>query len=166
VRVDRRTVPGLSLLRIEWLLLQNPRAHFTAEHPRLPGQNHPGLGVLQEIVTLMVLVCDRLQLDGLIFVPSHYHIAAHGRKTVRFLNPEDEGLYRALQKALGGLTLAQAAEAMAGGRIVDTRTGEPFAWSPTPMVFPVSGRFREKMETGEYNQKAAEGESRYAFALR
>ena len=166
VRVDRHTVPGLSLLRIEWLLLQNPRARFTAERPPLPGQTHPGLGVLQETVTLMVLVCDRLQLDGLIFVPSHYHVARHGRKTMRFLNPEAEGLYRAVQKALGGLTLAQAAAAVEGGRVVDTRTGQPFAWSPTPMVFPVSDRFRAMLETEEYGKKAAEGESQHAFAPR
>lgn len=166
VRVDRRAVPGMSLLRIEWLLLQNPRARFTAERPPLPGQTHPGLGVLQEIVALMVLVCDRLQLDGLIFVPSRYHIAAHGRKTMRFLNPGDEGRYRALQKALGGLTLARAAEAVEGGRVADTRTGEPFAWIPAPMVFPVSERFRELLEAEDYGKKSAEGESQHAFALR
>lgn len=166
VQIDRRTVPGMSLLRIEWLLLQNPRARFTAERPPLPGQTHPGLGVLQEVATLMVLVCDRLQLDGLILVPSHYHVATHGRKTLRFLSPEDEGLYRALQKALAGLTLAQAAEAVESGRVVDTRTGKPFTWKPTPMVFPVSGRFRALVETEEYSQKAAEAESRYALALR
>jgi acetoin utilization deacetylase AcuC-like enzyme len=166
VRVDRRTVPGMSLLRIEWLLLQNPRARFTPDRPQLPGQTHPGLGLLQETVTLMVLVCDRLQLDGVIFVPSHYHIAAHGRKTVRFLNPEDEGLYRALQKALGGLALTEAAEAIESGRVVDTRTGKPFVWSPAPMVFPVSDRFRAVVETEEYGQKAAEGENRHAFTLR
>jgi len=166
VQIDRRTVPGLSLLRVEWLLLQNPCAHFTAERPQLPGQAHPGLGMLQEVVTLMVLVCDRLQLDGLIFVPSHYHIAAHGRKTMRFLHPEAEGLYRSLRKALASLNLAQAAEAVVGGRVVDTQTGQPFTWNPTPMVFPVSDRFRAMVETEEYEKTAAEAESRYALALR
>jgi hypothetical protein len=117
-------------------------------------------------VTLMVLVCDRLQLDGLIFVPSHYHIAAHGRKTMRFLHPEAEGLYRALRKALASLNLAQAAEAVVSGRVMDTQTGKPFTWKPTPMVFPVSDRFRAMVETEEYEKTAAEAESRYALALR
>lgn len=164
VRIDRHSLPGMSLLRIEWLLLQNPRARFTQERPRLPGQSHPGLGLLQETVALLVLVCDRLQLDGLILVPSRYHVTRHGRKALRFLNPEDEGLYRALQKALHGLTLVQAAEAMAEGRIVDA-TGKPFAWNPVPMVFPVSGRFRELLEA-DYEKKVAESESRHAFTLR
>ncbi len=165
VRVDRHSLPGMSLLRIEWLLLQNPRARFTPERPRLPGQSHPGLGMLQEVVALLVLVCDRLQLDGLILVPSRYHVATHGRKAMRFLNPEDEGLYRAVQKALQGLTLAQAAEAMTEGRVVDTATGKPFAWNPVPMVFPVSDRFRQLLENEEYGRKATESEGRHAFAL-
>ncbi len=166
VRVDRHSLPGMSLLRIEWLLLQNPRARFTPERPQLPGQSHPGLGLLQEVVALMVLVCDRLQLDGLILVPSRFHVASHGRKAMRFLNPEDEGLYRTVQKTLRGLTLAQAAEAMTEGRVVDTATGKPFAWDPVPMVFPVSSRFRELLETEEYEQKAVESEGRHAFTLR
>lgn len=165
VQIDRRTLPGLSLLRIEWLLLQNPRARFTPERPQLPGQAHPGLGVLQETVTLLVLVCDRLQLDGLLVVPSRYHVASHSRRALRFLNPEDEGLYRSLQKTFQGLTLAQASEALADGRVVDAATRKPFAWNPVPEVFPVSARFREMLETEEYAGKAAEAENRYAFAL-
>ncbi len=166
LRIDRHSLPGLSLLRIEWLLLQNPRARFTPERPRLPGQSHPGLGLLQETVALLVLVCDRLQLDGLILVPSRYHVATHGRKAMRFLNPNHEGLYRAVQKALQGFTLVQAAEAMAEGRVVDAATGKPFAWEPAPMVFPVSDRFHELMEAEEYVRRAAESEGRHAFDLR
>jgi acetoin utilization deacetylase AcuC-like enzyme len=167
VRIDRREVPGMALLRIEWLLLQNPRAEFTDGRPRLPGQEHPGLGMLQDVVTLLVLACDRLQLDGLLFVPSHYHIAVHGRKTTtRFLHPEAEGLYRALQRPFESLSLAAAAEAVAAGRVVDAHTGKPYAWSPTPMVFPVSDRFRELLDGEAYQKAVAEAESRQAFALR
>ena len=166
VRIDRRTVPGLSLLRIEWLLLQNPRARFTDERPRLPGQNHPGLGILREIIALLVLACDRLQLDGLVVVPSHYHVAVKSRKALRFLEPATEGLYRSLQQALRDLSLAAATEALGAGRVVDARTGKPFAWSPAPMVFPVSERFRAQMESEAYEREAAEAAGRHTFALR
>jgi acetoin utilization deacetylase AcuC-like enzyme len=155
VRIDRRALPAIALLRIEWLLLQNPRAQFTAERPRLPGQEHPGLGVLYDLMGLLVLVCDRLQLDGLLFVPSRYHVAAQGRKTMRFLEPAAEGLYRALQKALQGLSLATAAEAVETGRVVDTATGKPFAWNPVPIVFPVSDRLRALVQGEEYERQTA-----------
>jgi acetoin utilization deacetylase AcuC-like enzyme len=166
LRIDRGALPGMALLRVEWLLLQNPRGQFTAERPRLPGQTHPGLGMLQDMVALFILICDRLQLDGLLFVPSHYHIAVHGRKTMRFLSPADEGIYRALERALQGLSLAAAARAVETGRVIDTAAGQPFAWHPAPMVFPVGERLREQVTGEEYERQVAEEAARHAFALR
>ncbi|HKI06346.1 MAG TPA: histone deacetylase [Thermoanaerobaculia bacterium] len=166
VRIDRGTLTGMTLLRIEWLLLQNPRAQFTTARPRLPGQEHPGLGMLKDVVALLILACDRLQLDGLIVVPSRYHVAVHARKSLRFLDPRKEGLYHALQRPLEKLSLAEASAALAGGRVVDTRTGEPLAWHPTPMVFPVSDRFREMLDGEEYQKGVAEGEGGYEIEVR
>jgi acetoin utilization deacetylase AcuC-like enzyme len=164
--IDRRTLPGMAMLRVEWLLLQNPRAQFTAERPRLPGQDKPGLGMLQEVVALLVLACDRLQLDGLLVVPAHYHVATHGRKSLRFLNPGDEGLYQALRKTLQGLPLAAAAEALAAGRVIDGATGKPAAWSPTPMVFPVSDKLRELVEGEAYERAVSEEMARHTLTMR
>src|SRR5947199_9353095 len=153
LKIDRRTLPGSAMLRIEWLLLQNPRGQFTPDHPRLPGQTHPGLGMLQDLIALFILACDRLQLDGLLFVPSHYHIALQGRKTMRFLNPADEGVYRALEPALQGLSLSAAAEAVAAGRVIDSISGTPFAWEPVPMTYPVSERLREQVNGYDYERQ-------------
>ena len=164
--IDRHTVPGMALLRIEWLQLQNPRARFTSERPRLPGQQQPGLGMLQEIIALLVLACDRLQLDGMLSVPSHYHVAAYGRKSMRFFHAADEGLYQALQESLRGLTLAAAAEALGGGRVIEASTGMPFRWIPAPLVFPVSERLRAQMEGEAYEREVAEAKARHAFLLR
>jgi acetoin utilization deacetylase AcuC-like enzyme len=163
-RIDRAALPGLALLRIEWLLLQNPRGHFTAERPPLPGQSHPGLGMLHDLIALFVLACDRLQLDGILFVPSHYHVATQGRKTMRFLDPEDEGLFRAIERALQGLPLAAAAAALSSGRVTGA-DGEPLAWRPAAMVFPVSERMRERLEAGEYERRAAVAAGRHDLAL-
>ncbi|HSF39356.1 MAG TPA: histone deacetylase [Thermoanaerobaculia bacterium] len=166
VRIDRGELPGFALLRIEWLQLQNPRAEFTAERPRLPGQAHPGLGVSQDVIALLVLACDRLQLDGLLFVPAHYHTASQGRKNLRFLDPEDEGVFRALAEPLHGLRLWEATRAIDEKRVVDAATGRPFAWRPMPMVLPVSGRLRARVEGEEYERKVAEAAGRSRFALR
>jgi acetoin utilization deacetylase AcuC-like enzyme len=165
LRIDRGAIPGMSMLRAEWLLLQNPRAAFTAEHPALPGQAHPGLGMLNDILALLVLACDRLQLDGIVFVPAHYHVAAQGRKIVRFLHPEDEGLFRALERALAGLPLAEAAVLVADGRLTDTLTGQPFAWQPVPMVFPVNERLRELTAGEAYERRAGEEAGRRGFEV-
>jgi len=164
-RIDRGALPGLALLRIEWLLLQNPRAEFTADRPRLPGQSHPGLGMSQDIVALLILACDRLQLDGLVFVPAHYHSASQSRKWLHFLDPADEGLFRALQGVLHGLPLSEATRAVDEKRVVDVRTGEPFVWRPMPMGLPVTDRFRTLVESEEYKRTVTEEEARHAFTI-
>jgi hypothetical protein len=114
----------------------------------------------------MVLVCDRLQLDGVLFVPAHYHTAAYGRKLMRSLDPVDEARLRALRAVLDRVPLAEATYAMASGRVIDTHTGQPAAWQPRPLVFPVSQRLRERLEAGDYERQVAEAAPRFAFALR
>lgn len=166
LRIDRRVAPGLALLCVEWLLLQNPRAQFTDERPRLPGQEHPGLGMLQETIALLILACDRLQLDGLVFVPAHFHTASQGRRELRFLEPADEARFRALERALDGLPLPAASRALAEGRIADARTGEPVPWQPAPMVLPVSEALRQRVLGEEYERQAAEAAARYDLVLR
>ncbi len=165
LRIDRQEVPGLALLRIEWLLLQNPRAQFTAERPHLPGQQHPGLGMLADVIALLVLVCDRLQLDGLLFVPAHYHTARQGRKNLRFLSPDDEALLRTLEKTFAGVPLAEASHGVAEGRVLDARTGQPFAWKPMPMALPVSDRLRERVQGEDYERRVAETAAQLEFRL-
>lgn len=158
-RRDRLAIPGMEVLFLEWLLLQNPRGRFTRERPALPGQKHPGLGVLTDAIALMVLVCDRLGLDGIAFVPSHFHLATQGRKFLRFLDPRHEAEVRALDAALRGVPLTRATQLVASGRLRDTATGQPHSWHPMLMVLPVSDRLRHRLDDKPYWQAvhAAEG---------
>lgn len=158
VRIDRAMVPDAALLRIEWLLMQNPRARFTAQRPRLPGQKHPGLGLLPDVMALLIVSCERLQLDGLLFVPAHYNTATQGRKYLRFLEPADEAFLRALEKILAGLPLSEATHSVEQRRVVDTRTGRAVAWRNMPMVYPVTDRLRSRITGEEYERRVAEAE--------
>lgn len=45
---------------VEFLYLQDPKLCFTAEHKPLPGQNHPGLGVLAEFGEILKVEAGRL----------------------------------------------------------------------------------------------------------
>jgi acetoin utilization deacetylase AcuC-like enzyme len=159
LRIDRRSAPGLALLRIEWLLLQNPREPFLPARPRLPGQEHPGLGILRDVISLLLVACERLQLDGVLWVPAHYHTAGQGRRTSRFLDPADEGTFRALERAVAGMPLPDAAFAVEQGRVVDAATGEPFAWHPMPVVVPASEALRRQLDGEDYRQQAAAAET-------
>ncbi len=164
-RRDRSSVAGCQMLRIEWLLLQNPRAGFSPGRPPLPGQRHPGLGLLADVTSLLVLICDRLGLDGLLFVPSHYHLTTQSRRFLRFLDPEHEGLFRALGRAVEGLPLPAATRAVDGGGIVDLDSGRRFTLPAMPMVLPVTDRLRERVEGEEYETRAAAAASSHHLAL-
>jgi acetoin utilization deacetylase AcuC-like enzyme len=164
-RRDRRTVPGFEMLRIEWLLLQNPRARFAAGQRPLPGQQHPGLGLLRDVAAVIVLMSDRLGLDGVLFVPAHYHMAARAEEFLRFLEPEDAARYGALREALAGLPMAEATRAVDEGQVVDAETGEPVRWQPVPMVMAISERLEERLESDEYREKLEAARGRYRFRL-
>jgi len=146
VRRERRLYSGMELLAVEWLLLQNPGADRAPSRTRLPGQKHPGLGMLREVSALLILICERLGLDGLLIVPSHYHIAALVAGQGRFVDPRDRARFAALRDALSGTRLVEAAHAIEEGRVVDEESGEPFRWNPAPMVVPVSQRLKARLE--------------------
>lgn len=161
LRVDR-SQEDLRLLSIEWLLLQNPRRRPSADRPLLPGQSHPGLGVLRDLVGMLVMVCERLGFDGLRFLPAHYHVAAQAHGLLRFLDPEDEARFAALEEALAGLSLARASRMLHGGGVVD-EAGERVRWVPAPMVFPVSDALRARVESDEHDQAVEAASQRFQF---
>jgi hypothetical protein len=156
LRRDRATLPGFELLRVEWLLLQNPRARFTAERPALPGQQHPGLGMLSETVAALVLICDRLKLDGIFVVASRFSTAAVALTEMRAVDPETHGRLEALRDALADRSLADAARAAETGGILDEATGEPVVFAPVPMVYEVSERLRQSFAAGDWKRRAEE----------
>ena len=158
LRRDRRTIPGEELLAIDWLLLQNPRARFTPARPALPGQNFPGLGMLRETIAATMLICDRLQLSGILVTPSHFHAVQQAHGQLRFLDPQREGLFRSFRKALEDLALGEATRAASAGRLRDTSTGETVRWPPSPMILPVKATLRQRLESPEYERAAAESE--------
>jgi hypothetical protein len=100
---------------------------------------------LDQVCGLLVLACDRLGLDGVVFVPAHYHLAAVSRHIVSFLHPTDEARFRALVAATQGRGVAEATWLVENGRIVREATGEPVRWAPTPMVMPVSAALSARL---------------------
>ena len=164
VKRNRRVVPGMEVLYVEWLLLQNPRIAFGGRFAPLPGQEHPGLGMLGEVAAWLLVICETLDLDGVVFEPAHYYTAALGQHRLRFLEPEDQARFEALREAVAGMSLADADRAISDGLVVDAETGEPVRWRPAPMVVPVSGRLRALVGGPSYEQalEAARGGLRLA----
>ncbi len=166
LRVNRtqQALPGRDLVAIEWLLLQNPRADFGPGRRPLPGQQHPGLGMLSSIMGWLVVVCERLGLDGICFSASHYHIAAQSRRLVRFLSPEHEATFRAVAAAVRGLPLGEASLAVDQGRVVDA-DGRPFRWQGCLVVMPVSARLEEQVSGALEEEQVSAHLERLALRL-
>ncbi len=155
LRRDRGTVPGRELLSVEWLLSQDPRLPFAPDRPPLAGQEHPGLGLMRDFAAVLSLICEQLRLDGVVFVPSHYHIAAHIDIPFGFLAPPAEARMRALRHVLAGLSVAEASRALAEGRVWDRAAGRAAVWEPSPAVVPASSGLRAWLAAAAYSEQVA-----------
>lgn len=149
-------VSPFRLIFIEWMLLQNPRKEPSPHRPLLPGQNHPGLGVLRQVIGMLLMCCERLKFDGLVFRPAHYHVGVLARTWLRFVDPRVEGRFLALQEIMEGMTLSEASSIVHAGGVRDKDTGETVSWDSELMVLPVSEGFRMHLESTEYLDAVAE----------
>jgi acetoin utilization deacetylase AcuC-like enzyme len=164
VRRDRRKVEGCEVLYCEWLLLQNPRLPFSARIPPLPGQQHPGLGLLGTMVALLLLMAEQIGLDGVANTPSHFHVAAVGRKHLRFVDPVVQARFEALADLFRGMSAVAAERALAAGRVLDD-DGAVVRWEPAAMAIPVSARLRGRLTGGEYEAARSSARERLRFRL-
>ena len=151
--LDTASIPGTELLKVEWLLLQDPLATFHPGYRPLPGQAHPGLGSLVDVVAWLVTLCRDAGLDGLSFRSSHWHIAALARRRLRFPDPDDQRRFEIIRRATRGMSLSEVTRAVDESRVVDRRTGRPVPWAEVLMVVPVSPalerRFQELRDEAE-----------------
>ncbi|MEW5743088.1 MAG: histone deacetylase [Myxococcota bacterium] len=132
LEVERKQLADGVYLFVNWLTLRNPRAHFSALRPQLPGQEVPGLGLAREFSNLLGLMAQRLMLDGVAFRPSWYHMAWAARHNARFVAPERQGRFEALMRDLASMNLLDATRAVAEGRVL--LNGQPYTWEPDEMV--------------------------------
>ncbi|MCO4771371.1 MAG: hypothetical protein KDA24_15155 [Deltaproteobacteria bacterium] len=128
-------------LSMDWLKLQNPYRRFQPERPRLPGQDHPGLGIGREAMELMLISGWRLGCMGVVAFPAWFHNAVMYRIHYRFVNPEEEGRFLAMVDAwrAAEVSLAQASFDMDAGRVIDA-DGQAVEWRPGPLVAPLDER--------------------------
>ncbi|MBI5500729.1 MAG: hypothetical protein HY907_10845 [Deltaproteobacteria bacterium] len=149
-RLRNREVP---LLFIQWLRLQDPTRPFGPDRPRLPGQDHPGLGVGREVVRMFLGMAERLHLGGIASCPEFAHNAVLYETVFRFFDPAVQGRFDALRDACAGLTLAELAWAVETERVVEDSTGTPVRWSRDEMICPTGDALREHLESREYRER-------------
>lgn len=147
----------LRLLLVEWLLLQDPSSPFSETRPRLPGQNHPGLGITAEVQALFVHAAKRLQLDGVLNRPAHYHTGLFGREVFDFLDPRVEGRFSAMVEVLKELPVARAS-ALVEKKALRLVDGTAVPWEPADYILPTGDRLLEYFRSPNYRRAVEEAE--------
>ncbi len=160
-------LPSLSLLSIEWILMQHIRGHFTADHRRLPGQDYPGLGVGKLVVAQLQWVAQIMHKDGLMNVPEYFHNATFYAKWFHFLDPRIEGAMEAVVGQLGaaGYDISEISFAVYFECLIDRNTGAAFEWRPHEQVLPLSPILQEYFAHPAYHRQVAETRDSLSLAV-
>jgi len=158
-------VEVLSVLVVEWLALQDPRAVFTREWPRLPGQTYPGLGLGRQLYTRVLGWAAQWGKDALVNVPAYFHNAKFYTPPFAFLSAAEQGRFEALCRDLAEVPVAGASAALQAGRVLDVATGEPVTWSPGDMVAALSPPVRAYLSSAEYSHVVATARDGRRFRL-
>ncbi|MBN2384149.1 universal stress protein [bacterium] len=154
-----------SFLAIDWVLLQNPRARsFNPDRPRLPGQLKPGLGIGYEVFGLFIMAMDRLEKDGLINRPEHFHSAFLYHERCRFIAPETEGLFLAINRDTANYSLAEISWAVEAGFLLDAE-GAPFKWTSGDLLLPRTKILQDYFRSKQYLESVRAALARFHFTI-
>lgn len=152
------------VLAIEWLLLQNPYAHFTRERPALPKQHHPGLGQARRILQWLIELAQEMELEGVSNYPEHFHNAFLYQRDFHFYDPVKEGMLAALARDLGERSLAEISWAIERGEVRYAK-GEAFVWESDLQVLALSPRVRKYFESSAYREAVAAAHEAQHFSF-
>ncbi len=152
------------MLSVEWLLMQDPREDFPPDHAPLPDQQHPGLGIFRWQGELLRLMATRLGCDGLMNNPQQFHNGALYGRVMKFVDPVDEGKFRALERDLADLSMREASSAVATGRVGEVGGGT-LQWEGRPQVLPITLSMQAYFAGEEYRSTVERVRDSTRFAV-
>jgi hypothetical protein len=154
----------MNTLVVDWLVFQNPRAKFSPERPKLPGQKYPGLGIMRPCMQAILDLARQTGKEAVINIPEYYHNAVLYSKAFHFFSPFVEGRFRELQEFLRNLNLAEASHAVSSGKIWNETKGEVFVWKPHELVLGITDRVKNYFNSQDYEGPVKEGQDRSKFS--
>lgn len=161
------TLPPLDVLSIEWILMQHVRGQFTPKHRRLPGQNHPGLGLGHKVVDLLLWVTHLMEKEALINMPEYFHNALFYDRWFKFYDPRVQGTMQAVIRdlAAAGYDLADMSYAAYFNCLLNRKTGERFCWQPQEQLLAMSEPARQYLEHPDYARLVRETSEALSFTV-
>lgn len=158
----------LDVLTIEWLTLRHPLGQHSERRPCMPGQDTPGLRLGERVMEMLYRATERLHLDGLLAVPSHFHLAVLYNRELPFLDPWYAAQLLVLEACLlvrEGLTLAQASWAVEWGCVRYGAEDEPFVWRPQVLLWPRSDELKRYFESRAYHAEVSRAAAMQRYRL-
>jgi len=152
-------------IAIEWMCLQNPYTAFTDERPKLPGQQHPGLGIASKAVELLMIMSWRLNLCGLINTPDHYHNACLYSKIFYYLNPDYQARLLAIIRDIKKYPLDMIAWAIEWGAVTDLNSNKSLNWFVGKQIVPLHPDLKDLFNSKEYKNTVNQKMKKYKFKL-
>jgi len=151
------SAPGADLLVVYWLREQDPTTDFDPRRPRLPLQEHPGLGVLRRAFRVAVRLAVDLGKDGVAALPKFLHDAAifYRSRLFLFLDPCEQGRFEALLRDLEALPFGERTLALVGDAVRD-ETGALVRWKPGLQVLPLTTRLADWFHSPEWQRACRE----------
>jgi hypothetical protein len=153
------------LLVVQWIRLQDPRRRFGGGVLPLPGQEHPGLGVGQQVMGLIHAVAVDLHLDGVINRPEFLHNAFLYLPHFRFALPDIQGRLDALLRDVMPIPVVELAWAMESGALRDEAGDTAFQWFRSEQVLPVSARLKRFFAGMRYKALRTASRKRASFSV-
>jgi hypothetical protein len=160
--VAEKTYLGLT---IDWLCVQNLLGSFSEDRQQLPGQKYPGLGFSSVVVELLMLICWRLNLAGLINIPEFYHNAVFYSKIFYYLDPLDQAKFLALQKTFKKFKLSTISWGIDWGCVRDLQTNQPFTWFVKQQIVPLEKDLKCLFKSKEYQDCVHQAVPSFRFAF-
>jgi len=150
-------------LTIDWLCVQNLLGTFDKHRPQLPGQKFPGLGFSSVVVELLMIICWRLNLAGLINVPEFYHNAVFYSKIFYYMDPDDQAKFLAIKRTFNDYPLEKVSWGIDWGCVTEMNNNQPFHWFVKQQVVALEKNLKEMFKSKEYLNYVSDKAKSYQF---
>ncbi len=156
------------VLKVEWLCLQNPKAAFSVEKPRLPGQHYPGLGLGKDVLSVILLMALRLKYMAVTNVADHFHNAYIYSGSFHFYKAEDEARFNDFCHFMkvNELSIDKIAWALENGDIFEKGEDTPYHWEPAVQILPLRSSLAERYSSVEYRKAVQALRGKFQFEYR
>lgn len=139
------------MIFIDWLLTQNINLGRLHEKKILfDGQEYPGLNIFKELTDFIGRLMKETNAYGIFNVPEYFHDAVLFQKDFKFVDPEKQGLFKALLKNFKHIPIRNIGHLIQNRKVFYKSSKEVFEWRHGEMLCSNDSFINEKIFNKEY----------------